>query len=330
MMHLSTTANHRAAFAGRRLAVLVIAAAAALAFSAPAFAAPRQPILSPTQATFAIPSGSTSTWTLRLWTHGALQGSETGTSGTLTVPVPATSDCTFQADVSVVPLGGTSSYYSGRRATVPGCGPLPTIAGDIYLCPPTGATVTEVTGGTLAATGPQNLVPQPNPMGPTPVLSGNYNMTAGPPPGYILVQCGGSAIVTPDGSSATELVPVFIGDTGGPEMAPTVSGGGGVGIFYVTTVTAPAGAGAGASDSAAAGLTKAQTSPGPALAAGGVSHSNVTAPLAATPVGGSSLAFTGMNTEPLLLIGFLSLTLGTLLTAASRVRRRLTSSRRVL
>jgi hypothetical protein len=37
-----------------------------------------------------------------------------------------------------------------------------------------------------------------------------------------------------------------------------------------------------------------------------------------------------MNTEPLLLIGFLSLTLGTLLTAASRIRRRLTSSRRVL
>jgi hypothetical protein len=330
MMHSSTSASHRAAFAGRRLAVLVIAVAAALAFSAPAFAAPRQPILSPTQATFVIPSGSTSTWTLRLWTHGNLQGSETGTSGTLMVPVPATTDCTFQADVSVVPLGGTSSYFSGRRATVPGCGPLPTIAGDIYLCPPAGASTTEVTGGTLAAVGPQTLVAQPNPMAPTPVLAGTYTMTAGNPSGYMFVPCGGSAIVAPGGASATESVPVFIGDTGGPEMAPTVTGGGGVAIFYVTTATAPAGTGAGASDPTATALTKAQTSPGPAFAAGGVSHSSVTAPLTATPVAGTSLAFTGMNTGPLLLIGFLSLILGTLLTTAARVRRRLMSSRRDL
>jgi hypothetical protein len=305
----------------RRLAVLVIGTGAAVSFSAPAFAStPRQPQLSPTEATFVIPTSSTSAWTLRLWSHGTLEGSDAGTSGTLTVAVPATSDCLFQADVSVTPLGGVRTYYSGVRATVPDCGPLPTIAGDIYLCPAAGATTIEVPGGTLAAVGPQTLAAEPNPMAPTPVLSGDYTMTAGNPSGYIFVACGGSAVVASNGLSATELLPVFIGDTG--QIPHTVSGGGGVGIFYVTTVTPPAGAGGGAIGPTASGLTSAQTTPGPAEAASSVTLADGTAPVQASAVGSSALAFTGLNTKPLLLVAFLFLALGALCTGASRVRRR--------
>jgi hypothetical protein len=293
-------------------------------FSAPAFAtAPRGPKISATQATFAVPTSSTSTWTIRLWSHGTLEGSDTGTSGTLTVVVPVTSDCKFQADVSETLPGGQGFFYSGTRATVLGCGPLPTIAGDIYLCPATGATTTEVAGGMLGATGPQTLAPQPNPMAPTPVLSGNYTVTASSPSGYMFVACGGSSSVAANGSSATEVVPVFIGDTGsGPDVAHTVSGGGGVGIFYVTTATAPTGAGGGAVDQGASGLTSAQTSTGPALAASSVTAAKGAAVVAATAAGGSSLAFTGMNTTPLLVLGFLALVLGSICIVTSRVRRR--------
>jgi hypothetical protein len=54
-----------------------------------------------------------------------------------------------------------------------------------------------------------------NPLGPTPVAAGDYTMTATAPPGYMLVQCGGTAN-PPD----TEKVTV-------------PPGGAGVGIFYV-------------------------------------------------------------------------------------------------
>jgi len=214
--------RRRAGRLARRVAVLVIGTGAAVAFSAPAFAtAPRGPKISATQATFAVPTSSTSTWTIRLWSHGTLEGSDTGTSGTLTVVVPVTSDCKFQADVSETLPGGQGFFYSGTRATVLGCGPLPTIAGDIYLCPAAGATTTEVAGGMLGVTGPQTLTPQSNPMAPTPVLSGNYTMTASSPSGYMFVACGGSSSVAANGSSATEVVPVFIGDTGSGPMSPT-------------------------------------------------------------------------------------------------------------
>ena len=308
---------------GRRLAVVAVAAGAMLAFSYPAYAAAsRQPTLSPTQTTFTIPAGSTGTWTLRLWSHGALLGSDSAMSGGLAVPVPATSDCTFQADVSVTPIGGHSSYFSGRRATVPGCGPLPTIAGDIYLCPPTGATTTEVPLGTLEAVGPEILASQPNPLAPTPVASGTYTMTAGSPPGYVFVACGGSATIGAGGESATESVPVFIGDTGSGLQADTVSGGGGVGIFYVASIPTPVGRGGGTTNPGASGLTSIQTTPGPALAAGHSPLKPGAAPLAATPVPSAALAFTGMDIKPLLLGGLLSLALGTILMASSRVRRR--------
>ena len=219
--HSRHSRRHRTGRKALRLAVFVGVTGAAVALSVPAFATNARPKISATAATFAIPAGTTSSWTLKLWSHGTMKGSDTGTSGTLTVGVPATSDCMFQADVSVTPVGGQSSYYSGTRATVPGCGPPPTIAGDIYLCSGTGTqTATEIGSGTLAAGGPQSVPSQANPLAPTTVLSGSYTMTAGAPAGYVFVVCGGSASVAPTGVNASE-----------PVVVP--SGGAGFGTFYV-------------------------------------------------------------------------------------------------
>jgi hypothetical protein len=46
------------------------------------------------------------------------------------------------------------------------------------------------------------------------------------------------------------------------------------------------------------------------------------APVAATAVGSSALAFTGMDPAPLLLTGLVALALGTLTLAVARLRRR--------
>ena len=95
------------------------------------------------------------------------------------------------------------------------------LAGHIYLCNGTHPTGTEVPGGTLASTGPQQVGSSPNPLGTTQVASGGYTMTATPPPGFVLVTCGGSSAPAGSGITATEGVAV-------------PSGGSGVGIFYVT------------------------------------------------------------------------------------------------
>jgi hypothetical protein len=311
----------------RPLAVIAIVLGTAVAFATPVFAAaPRAPRISASQATFTIPVGSTSTWTLRLWTHGTLQGSDSGTSGTLTMAVPATGDCTFQADVSVVPLGGHSTYYSGSRTTVAGCGPLPTIAGDIYLCTVSGGTTTEVAGGTLAVAGPKDLPTQPNPLAPTPVPDGTYTMTATTPSGYVLVACGGSATVAPSGATATEVVTAELGDTGLGMNAPrTVNGAVGVGIFYVTPITTGAGGGAGSAGGVVLPGISAQTSAQTSVRAhptAAASSASSQGAVPATAASGSALAFTGMNAEPLLLLGFLALASGGFCIAVSRVRRR--------
>ncbi len=174
-----------------------------MALSAPAFSfAHVPPKLTSTQATFAIPSGSTSTWTLKLWWEGTMKGSDSGTSGTLTVSVPSETPCTFQADVSQTTAGGQTTYYSGARRTLPSCGgtpppPTQTIAGDIFLCSAGGTqTTTEVSLGSLAVTG--TSLSQGNPLPPTTIASGTYTMTAGAPSGYNFVVCGGSAV--PDSS----------------------------------------------------------------------------------------------------------------------------------
>jgi hypothetical protein len=165
--------HHRTGHITRRLAIVAGVSAITVALAAPAFAAPVPPALSSTQATFTVPSGSTSTWTLKLWWEGSLKGSTSGTTGTLTLPVPSESPCTFQADVSYVTKpGGQSTYYSGSRRTLTTCGsppPTSTIAGDIFLCSAAGTqTTTEVSLGSLAVTGTSLSQGTPCPRRPSP------------------------------------------------------------------------------------------------------------------------------------------------------------------
>ena len=182
------------------------------------------PTITSTRSTFKVPAGKTVTWTLRLWSHGRAEGSDTGTSGVLTVAVPDLPGCTFQADVTEAAVGGKPQYYSGVRATMTSCGappPTQTIAGHIYLCAP-GAlpTTTEVAGGTLSASGPDTVSSQTNPLAATSVAAGTYTMTAGAPTGYLLTTCGGLATPASGGLTATESITLL-------------SGGAEVGLFYV-------------------------------------------------------------------------------------------------
>ena len=100
------------------------------------------------------------------------------------------------------------------------------IAGHIYLCNNSDRTTSEVSGGALAASGPQTLGASPNPLGNTDVGSGVYTMTATTPSDYVLVICGGTSAPASGGNAATEAVAV-------------PAGGAGVGIFYVNK-SAPA------------------------------------------------------------------------------------------
>jgi hypothetical protein len=294
------------------VALVAGVAGAAIALSAPVFAAvPQAPKISATDATFAIPAGATSTWNLRLWSHGALEGSSSGTTGRLDVAVPATSDCAFQADVSVKAANGQWYFYSGARATVPGCGPRSTVAGHIYLCSAAGApTATEVGGGTLTATGPQTVPSQSNPITPVKVPAGTFTMTATSPSGYVFVACGGPASIGSSGIAASE-----------PVVVP--SGGAGVGTFYVV-VAAPTGSLSGGSGPGGGGgsgpASGAPTSPsGSSPSSSAVHHSQS---VVTTDVGSPRLAFTGFNTVPFVLLGLGTLVLGLLATATSRIRRR--------
>jgi hypothetical protein len=85
------------------------------------------PVITATQVTFTIPSQPTGVWQLNLFTKHSTPnqrlGTTTGTSGTLTLPVPQTPTCDFQADVKVQ-IGGVGDFvfWSGTIAVVPGCG----------------------------------------------------------------------------------------------------------------------------------------------------------------------------------------------------------------
>ena len=144
-------------------------------------------------------------------------------SGVLTLETNSTwADGTNVSDVGTAVLFGL--HCATPRAAPPTS--AQTIAGHIYLCDSTHPSTTEVPGGTLASTGPQTLGSSPNPLVPTEVAPGVYVMTATPPPGYLLVACGGSSTPANGAKSATEGVTV-------------PAGGSGVGIFYVTN-SAPA------------------------------------------------------------------------------------------
>ena len=306
--------HHRTGLIARRLAVILGVAGVVVALSAPAFASPVPPTLSATQSTFVVPTGTTSTWTLKLWWQGTIVASDNGTTGTLTVAVPSENPCTFQADVSQTAPNGQTSYYSGVRRTFPlgTCGVTPppssTIAGDIFLCSATGTTTTtEVSLGHLAVTG--TALSQGNPLPATPIASGTYSMTATAPPGYNFIGCGGSAIPDSSGLTATDSVQVL-------------PGGAGMGSFYVVAVTPVGTVGNSGPPSSPGSSVQPSSSPGNS-GPGTVTSAHKTP---ATPVGSSHLAFTGFNTEPLLLMALASLTLGALATLVSRSRRRASGS----
>jgi hypothetical protein len=310
--------------ARRRVLTLVAGVGLSLFFaglvSSAALASPLPvpPKIGSTHSTFKVPTPSNLTWTLRLWSHGTLEGSDTGTSGMLTVAVPHTSDCAFQADVSATAPGGRPYFYSGARATMSACGvtPTQTLAGHIYLCTSAGSpTTTELAGGTLTATGPQTLSAQANPLDPTSVASGTYTMTAATPTGYLLVVCGGTATVTSGGLTASQPVTLASGSTAVgffyASAPPAAGGGGGTGAGGSSGTPGVSPAGATSNAGSASGSTS------PLLAATAAGHS---ATVRAVTAAGSSLAFTGMDAEPPLLLGLLLLALGTVLMIWSRRR----------
>jgi len=75
------------------------------------------PQIVPHVASFSIPSRNTSrvVWTLNVWKQGDLIGSDTGTSGVLTVTLPRTTHGKLQADVR-----RNGRWYSGDRVNLPG------------------------------------------------------------------------------------------------------------------------------------------------------------------------------------------------------------------
>ena len=85
-----------------------------------------KPVLTATQASFAIPSTPTGVWRLTLTTWpppNQKLGQTSGTSGTLTLPVPQTANCQIQADVAFQAGGsGPFVFYSGTKHVLPGCG----------------------------------------------------------------------------------------------------------------------------------------------------------------------------------------------------------------
>jgi hypothetical protein len=117
------------------LSVIVILLGALLVLSVKAFAAgPTKPNFSSvpvvTQAHFVIPKGTHATWTLKLFSHGQLLDTTSGTSGTLSVQLPAAQSCPYQADVQVAwPKRNIERTYSGNHVVSACC---PSAAGDAH------------------------------------------------------------------------------------------------------------------------------------------------------------------------------------------------------
>ena len=165
----------------------------------------------------------------------------------------ATTNCANVTDPDVNPWNANicGAPLSAAVSVTPALATTQTLAGDIYLCGANNqTTTTEVVGGTLAATGPQAVPSGPNPLAPTSVPAGSYQVTATAPTGYTLTGCG-PALANP----ATVLVP---------------GGGAGQAIFYVTQTSSAtnasptvsitktnnaAGTGYGSSETVAAGAT---------------------------------------------------------------------------
>jgi hypothetical protein len=85
----------------------------------PGFTVSSTPVV--TDAHFVIPKFTHGTWTLSVHSHGQIIGSAQGTSGMLTVTVPAPTTCGYQADVTQVGPKGIVRFYSGSHAHASCC-----------------------------------------------------------------------------------------------------------------------------------------------------------------------------------------------------------------
>jgi hypothetical protein len=123
-----------------------------------------------------------------------------------------------------VPTGGSATGIFYVRQIPP---IVQQLAGHIYLCPTTGATTTEVSGGTLGATGAQTVATQANPLPLGDVAAGGYTMRATAPAGYTFVACGTTnQTINPAADAATQALTV-------------PAGGSATGIFYVRQIPPP-------------------------------------------------------------------------------------------
>jgi hypothetical protein len=119
----------------KRLGISIGAIFLVVVVSAPwAFAQGQHPTITSSVASFTIASTKAQgpVWTLNLWAKGNRVGTDSGTQGTLTVEVPPTPACKFQADVL-----RNGNWYSGTRITLTSCGG--------HTVPPTTTTTTTST-----------------------------------------------------------------------------------------------------------------------------------------------------------------------------------------
>jgi uncharacterized repeat protein (TIGR01451 family) len=154
-------------------------------------------------------------------------------SATVTQKLPASAigatTLSFTGTWSDGYVASNSGTYSLSANSSCGTPATQTIAGQINLCNNGNPTATNVSGGTIGASGPVDLKPVAAPMAPTDVPAGAYTLTATAPPGYTLAACHGGGVPAANGLSATETVSV-----------PT--GGHGDGIFYAAPASSVYGA----------------------------------------------------------------------------------------
>ena len=151
-----------------------------------------------------------------------------GGPATLSSTPPGTADTNV-----TVPAGGNGNgiFYVAANPTTA------LLGGHIYDCTGGSSTTTEVTAGTLGATGSTPVPVAANPMAPTSVNSGDYVVTATAPTGYTLVACnhvgtGPQTLGVPPGGNVTA---VFYVTKDVPAATPPVDSG----TQPVTIVTPP-------------------------------------------------------------------------------------------
>lgn len=119
------------------------------------------------------------------------------------------------------------------------------LAGHIYDCT-SGATTTEVPGGTLAASGPATIGASANPLSPTTVPTGGYDVAGGLPAGYHWIACNGTdgtnhvTVTVPNGGTGTAILYVAKNPSGGSSgTTTTVSPAPSQGVLGAVTAKAP-------------------------------------------------------------------------------------------